>query len=167
MRIILSLLLITSVSKSYAEFPSQSEVRLRYVKAAFEKESCKNLILLLESYNENNKPLLAGYKACAKIIMANYVINPISKYSNFSEGIKLLEKCIENQNENIELRFLRFTVQTKAPSFLGYVNSIQDDKLFLLNSISIINDLELKQFIIDFFLKSNYLTTKEKQNLEL
>ncbi len=165
MRIIISLFLIISVSKSDAEFPSQSEVRLSYIKAACEKESIKKLILLLQAYNENNNALLAGYKACAKIIMANHVLNLFIKYSNFSEGNYWIEKCIENHKENVELRSLRFTVQTKSQSFLGYNNLIQQDKLFLLHSISKLNDLQLKEGIISFMVKSHYFTITKKQNL--
>ena len=104
-------------STIYTKELSLNEVRTLYQKSASEKKSCTKLIALLQSYNETNNPTLAGYKACATMVMAKYSFNPISKLSNFINGKKLLEKCIEADNKNIELRLLRFTVQNKSPFF--------------------------------------------------
>ncbi len=145
--------------------PSTTEVRNLYQKAAYESQSCHKILTLLDIYNEKNNALLGGYKACARMMMANYVINPYSKLSNFNEGKNLLEKCIKAESKNIELRFLRFSVQTKAPSLLGYKSSIKSDKQILINSISDIKDTELKELIVSFLKNSEHLTSTEKLNL--
>ncbi len=106
------LLLIVSVIKSYTDVPSQSEIRVLYQQSALKEEACKKLISILQSYNENNNALFAGYKACATMMMANYAFSPLRKLSYFSKGKNLLEKSIIIQKENIELRFLRFMIQT-------------------------------------------------------
>ena len=152
-------------STIYTEDLSLNEVRMLYQRSASEKKSCVKLVTLLQSYNETNNPTLAGYKACVTMMMAKYSFNPISKLSNFIDGSNLLEKCIEADNKNIELRLLRFTVQTKSPSFLGYKASITEDKTFLINSISNIMDIQLKQFVLSFLKTSEYLSSTEKQNL--
>lgn len=105
--------LLLMAANSYADIPSKSEVRSAFQKAAIEERSCSGLIKMLEVYNENNNPLLAGYKACATMMMAKYVFNPFTKLSYFSKGKSLLEKCIKADKQNIELRFLRYTVQKK------------------------------------------------------
>ena len=99
------------------------------------------------------------------MVMAKHVINPFSKLSYFSKGKQLLEKTIEADAKNVELRFLRFAVQTNLPSFLGYKEHIQKDKAFLIKSIGHINDLELKQQVVAYLKSSDYVTTPEKQNL--
>jgi len=157
--------LLISYFNLIAKPPNISEVRILFKKAATESGSCKKLLSVLKLYNENNNPLLAGYKACATMMMANYVINPYSKISSFSEGKTILEKCIKEDKENLELRFLRFSVQTKAPSFLGYSSSIKSDKLFLLSSLSSISDLELKTLVVAFLKNSDFLTVLEKQKI--
>jgi hypothetical protein len=118
---------------------------------------------MLENYNETNNPLLGGYRACVTMMMANHVINPFSKLSYFSKGKNLLEKTIAVDINNIELRFLRFTVQTNIPSFLGYKSHIQKDKIFLIKSIVHLSDVELKQQVIAYLKGSEYLTAPEKQ----
>lgn len=159
------IVLFTTSNLIFAGVPSVTEVRNLYQKAALESKSCTKIITLLDSYTEKNNALLAGYKACATMIMANYVSNPYSKLSNFREGKNLLEKCIKTDNENIELRFLRFSVQSKAPSFLGYNSSIKSDKKFLINSIHNLNDSDLKELIISFLKNSEHLTPAEKLKL--
>ena len=144
---------------------AQSEVRWLYQKAATEEASCKKLLTLLKPFNESNNTLLAGYKACATMIMANYIFNPFSKLSFFLKGKKLLEKVILKDKENVELRFLRFTVQTNAPPFLSYHHATKDDKLFLIKSVASITDIHLKQIIISFLTNSDQLTVGEKQRL--
>jgi len=165
MRKIILLLLFSIAAKSYAYIPSQNEVRQLYHQAATNQESCKKLIVILESFNETNNTLFAGYKACATMMMAHYTFNPFSKLSNFFKGKSLLEKSINSDKENIELRFLRFSIQTKAPSFLGYKGSIDQDKRALLHTLITLKDLQLKQLIFSFLLNSDYLTLLEKQKL--
>lgn len=159
------LLLFFFINKSNAGIPSQTQVRMLFQEAATDRKSCKTIIILLQGYNEKNNPLLAGYKASATMMMANYVFNPFRKLSNFTSGKSLLEKSIEADIGNIELRLLRFNIQTNAPSFLGYSGSIRKDKAFLINSISLIRDLKLRQFVIYFLVNSDFLTSFEKKFL--
>lgn len=144
-----------------------NEIRLQLQQSVSDENSCKKLISELNIYNEFNNTTFATYKACATMIMAIYTINPFNKLLYFKEGKTLLEKCIAKQSFNIEIRYLRFTVQTSAPSFLGYNKSINEDKDFLLRNINALNDLQLKQMIVSFLNTSKYVTAIEKQKLKL
>lgn len=163
MRILISLLLVITANRIYAHSPAISEVRVLYKGAASNSISCSTLLSLLDLFNENNNPLLAGYKACATMIMATYVINPFKKLSIFKQGKLLLEGSIAKDKKNIELRFLRFSVQTEAPQFLGYNKAMQEDKSFIIKNFAGLTDLQLKQLIISFLRTSTYLSTAEKQ----
>lgn len=162
--IIVSILLFNS--PIYAQNINLSVVRNLYQKAATEEYSCKKLIDELKQYSENNNPTLGAYKAAATIIMAKHLVNPIDKLSSFNQGKSLLEKCIKTDTKNIEMHYLRFTIQKNSPSFLGYTNSIDKDKTFLINSIDKIKDMQLKQLIISCLKTSEYLTSIEKQKLK-
>ncbi len=157
---LLSVLLST---KMIMASPLHEEVRTLYKQAASEEKSCKKLITLLSAYTPQNDPLLSGYKACATMMMAKYTFNPMNKWANFSEGKKLLEDAIAADRQNIELRFLRFSVQTQAPSFLGYNDAIANDKSILLNAVHTLKDIRLKQLIVSFLKDSEYLTPIEKK----
>jgi len=153
-------------SSSHAMDIPLNEVRLLFNKSATNKDSCKKLMSVLNQYNETSNSTLAAYKACATMMMANHVFNPISKLSSFNQGKKLLEKCVADDDENTEIRYLRFTIQSNVPSFLGYNNSISNDKEFLLNAVNDIRDLQLKQMIISFLKSSEYLSSIEKQKIK-
>jgi hypothetical protein len=147
--------------------PSVNEVRALFKKAVIEKQSCAQLIEILDGYNENNHPLFAGYKACATMVMAKHVWNPASKYSYFTSGRQLLEKSIASDPRNAELIFLRFGIQTNLPSFLNYRKDINTDKAFLISSAPYLSDPDLKAAIISYLLKSSYMNANEKKSFSL
>lgn len=151
----LHILLLFSIS-SYAETPSLTEVRSLYEQAAYNEKACIKLIEWLKPYHENNNPLLFGYRAGGMMMMANYVFNPFSKLSYFNKGKKMLHNAILADAQNIELRFIRFGVQTNAPAFLGYKNYVEKDKLFLKQSLNSISDHHLKNMIVSYFNKRGY-----------
>lgn len=136
--------------------PTASAVRLKFHRSTSSEKSCKDLIKELEPYNEKNNPLLSGYKGGATMLMAKHVINPFTKLSYFKKGRGLLEKAIQADNKNVELRFLRYTIQTNVPSFLGYNAHLAKDKSFLEQSVSGVKDAALKK-IITAYLKQKEL----------
>ncbi len=165
MRIIIFFFILL-FSAAHADDIPLNTIREQYKSAATNEGACKNMISISEKYSVAENSTLVAYNACATMMMANYVYNPFSKLSYFNEGKKLLEQCITVDSANIEIRYLRFTIQTKAPSFLGYNSSIEKDKLFLRREISNVKDLQLKQMIISFLKSSEHLTLIEKQNLK-
>ncbi len=58
-------------------------------------------------------------------------LSPISKLNTFKEGKKNIEQAIKKEPENVELRFIRLSVQKNAPSFLGYKSNINEDAKFI------------------------------------
>ena len=154
--ICLYILLFISVT-AFAETPSLIEVRSLYSKAANDEKACKKLIEWLKPYHEKNNPLLFGYRAGGTMMMANYVFNPFSKLSYFNKGKKMLHRAIMADAQNIELRFIRFGVQTNVPSFLGYNNYVEKDKAYLKQSLPFISDQNLKNMIVNYFRKQGYL----------
>ena len=143
-----------------------TQVRALYQKAVKDENSCRTLIGILTPYTERNNPLLSGYRASATMLMAKHLFSPFSKMSWFKKGRHLLEKSIEVDTQNIELRFLRFAAQTNIPSFLGYNGNIKSDKEFIINTYSKINDRNFKEFVFPVLNKSKYITPIEKQRLE-
>jgi hypothetical protein len=142
------------------------EVRILFQKSANSENSCEKLISSTTSYNENNNPTIAAYRACATMMMAKYCVNPYNKLSYFNKGKSLLEKCVSREPKNVEIRFLRFMVQTSTPDFLAYNKAIYTDKKVLLDKYFSIQDAQLKKPILACLLESNYVTSTEKQKLK-
>lgn len=105
-------------------------VRANYNKLVSDKELCEKMIVELAELKNNSATHLA-YLGGLQAILANHVVSPISKLHTFKEGKKNIEQAIKKEPDNIELRFIRLSVQKKAPSFLGYKSNINEDTEFI------------------------------------
>ena len=106
------------------------EIRIGFGKMASDKELCQQSINQLKAMQAQSATHL-GYLGGLQTIWANHAFNPINKWTTFSSGKKNIERAIQLEPHNAELRFIRLSVQKNAPSFLGYNTHIQTDKAFL------------------------------------
>ena len=142
-----------------------TELRSKYIEASEGKQKCADFGALAEKYNNPRIVETQGYYACSKMMMAKYYFNPISRYSEFKAGVQLLEKAIQLAVGNVELIYLRYTIQTQVPDFLGYNKQIQHDKAFLLNVVNKLDEKDLKAKISSYLKYSKYVSSKEKMQL--
>jgi hypothetical protein len=98
--------------------------------------------------------------------MANYSKNKQEKINLFKEGKQLLEKAVAKDSTNVELRFLRMTIQTNCPKALGYHKQIASDKTYILANFDSIKNTSTRNNIKAFLLASAYLTDTEKKKLK-
>lgn len=119
-------------------------VRANYNKLVSDKELCEKMIAELTE-TKNNSATHMAYLGGVQTIWANHVFSPISKLNTFKEGKKNIEQAIKKEPENVELRFIRLSVQKNAPSFLGYKSNINEDTEFIKkNRNQISSDILLK-----------------------
>ncbi len=93
---------------------------------------------------------------------AKFVKSKKEKKEYFKEGVSLLESAIKVEPSNIEIRYIRLSVQENSPKFLGYHKNIEEDKQFILKNYKSISSAELKEFIKDFVMKSENFNKTEK-----
>ena len=115
-----------------------NEVRTSYSKAVLDKKICKKMIEELELSKEKSVIDLA-YLGAYQTIWANHVFNPLSKLATFRKGKNNIELAISKEPENVEMRYIRFSVQKNAPSFLRYNSHLKEDKDFLVKNKKNIN----------------------------
>jgi hypothetical protein len=127
--------------------PDIVQVRAMYSRAPASEKNCKALLELLNPISEKQNPLLGGYKGCATMIMAKHAFNPFTKLSYFNKGKKILEQAVATDTSNVELRYLRFTIQTNSPTFLGYNGMLAADRSFLLRKLPQVKDASLSMMI--------------------
>lgn len=158
---------VFSFSTTHVHPPvSLSQIRSMYIQANDSEKTCKELIDLLKPYDESNNPLYMGYKAGATMIMAKHSMNPISKMSWFNKGKKMLETAIKADNKDVELRCLRFGIQSNIPSFLSYKQDIPIDKKYILQRYPHVRDEILRMNIVSFLTKWGDLSRAEKELLK-
>lgn len=144
---------------------SLDEVRKKYPLATTDQTICNELYSALNGKTDGTD-LLSGYAGGVTMLMAKYTSNPISKMQYFKEGKKLLESAIENNKNDIELRFLRFAIQENLPGILGYNANLEEDKNYIMKYLPMLDKRELKKAIAEYLAKSERTSEKEKQNLE-
>lgn len=147
-RNILVILFFFNVS-GYSQVCDIVEVRNLYEKAPSSRCSSDSLALMLEHCYHDD--VLKGYMGVSQMILAKHVFNPFKKSRLFFSGRDLLEKAILEHSENVELRFLRFCVQSSAPTFLGYYNSIKEDKTLIMHRYQTLDDFDLIHRITSYF----------------
>lgn len=124
--------------------PDLETVRLNYEKGIEDEKICNEMIAILEKEKGNSATLLAylgGYQS----MRATHVFNPISKLNTFKEGKKNIEQALVKAPNNVEIRFIRLSVQKKSPPFLGYNNRIQEDSDFIMKNKEKIQSEVLKK----------------------
>jgi len=111
--------------------------------------------------------LKKAYYAAAEMSSAQYKFNPISKINTFSSGRTKLDQVILENPTSVEMRYIRFTIQDNAPSFLGYNKNLTSDKLFLIKNIKALkqSDIDLYSKIYVYLLVKANLSEQEKNSL--
>lgn len=108
---------------------SLEEARMNYNKASNDKKICEQMIEELETKTQD--PVLLAYLGGFQTVWAKHVGSPIAKLSTFKQGRKNIEKSIAKDPNNVELRFIRCSVQKNAPKILGYHSNIKEDIAFI------------------------------------
>jgi len=147
---------------SFANSADKIQLRSQYYKSLNDKKLADDFMKIMESFTVESDALLIAYKGMSYMLEAKLSYNPYAKFAYFTRGKNLLEDAVEKNPWNIEVRFMRFCIQTKAPQFLGYSNEIELDKSFLLGQWQKLGDIDLKNKIAEFMLKSNFCNNTEK-----
>jgi len=125
---------------------SLDDVRKNYSQLATDKKMCSELLAQLEKNKDQSLTHLA-YLGSLQTIWANHVFSPISKLKTFNKGKKNIEQAIKKEPDNVELRFIRLSVQKNAPTFLEYHSNIKEDIQFIKNNRSQIKSNVINQYI--------------------
>ena len=145
MNIIASLITLVFSSLILSSPISMENVRKNYQNAVKDKESCKMMITELGKQNNNNVQL--AYYGAFQAIWANHVFNPIEKLSTFNRGKKNIDNAAKLSSDNIEIIFIRYSIQKNCPRFLGYRSNLKEDRNFLIKNVSTIASMDLKKIV--------------------
>jgi hypothetical protein len=167
--------LIIAVAGVFASLPASTQPlsieQLRYMYFESWQGQCgaRELSGLLDGINANGDPVITAYHGAAISTTANCFVLPLGKWKTFKRGRDKIEEAVETAPENLEVRFLRFTVQSNIPSFLNY-NNLAEDKGFILKALHLQSengqhDL-LTGWIIAFLLQSGQLGEDETRQVE-
>lgn len=146
-----------------------SQARSSYLGMKVDK--CNALKLSRQFDNsQSSDALLRAYWGASLAAAPECLSNPLEKIKYFRKGKNLLDESVKQSPNHIEIRFLRFATQTKAPSFLGYDNNLQEDKNLILKNIALFastpSNKEMSGYIASFMMDSGNLSPAEKTILK-
>tara|TARA_B110000495_G_scaffold141617_1_gene124545 strand:+ start:219 stop:683 length:465 start_codon:yes stop_codon:yes gene_type:complete len=119
-----------------AQTDNLHEIRYSYLLASDSEEKVEILLQLCENDNYiSNKPIILAYKTVAEMMLISYYYNPFKKLEIFNDKSQYLNLIVRNNINNLEIRFLRYCLQKKSPSFLGYNKELDLDYRFILENI--------------------------------
>lgn len=103
----------------------------------FDQPGCvsEKLFEMLQQTAEKSDVLIA-YQGAAEASSADCATFPFAKLKRFNQGKSKLEQAVKNDPMNAEIRFLRFSIQSKAPGFLNYTDAVNQDFDLIISSLS-------------------------------
>lgn len=136
-----------------------SDIRKDFKVGHKDEATCKKHLESLEKYADT--PVERGYEAAYHMFMAKHTGNPLKKMSYFKSGKNMLEKEIESNPDNIELRYIRLCIQYYIPSYLGYKGNIDEDKNFLRDNLYKLSDKHTKELLFNYLKGANMYTNAD------
>ena len=111
---------------------SPATLRRQYEQAAAGKAAGEAFYNALHDYH-GQEPLVLGYKAASEAIKARDV-SMLNKLGYVQQAARTFEQAVSGDAQSAEIRFLRFSVESNLPPFLGLSKHVDEDKEFLLNA---------------------------------
>ena len=138
------------------------DVRNNYKEAVISKSKAFILNDNLKDVTKNDDQRFVAYKGAVIALTAKYQKGAKLKGDTFKNGVNLIEYAVAQNSSNIEIRFVRLSIQQNSPKFLKYNNNIEVDKKFLLKNFNQIKSAELKEYLKGYILESENFTEDEK-----
>lgn len=148
--------------------PEIHSVRNTYKKAIYSEKETEHLLKVLKPIDQND-PLLYAYKGALTAVSAKFAANPYSKLERVKSGAEMLDLSVIKSPNNIEIRYLRYSIETNVPAFLPYRTHLKQDEarivLALMNSTSGLSE-ELISDISLFMLEHADLSLPQRTKLK-
>ncbi|MET4082449.1 hypothetical protein ABIB40_002407 [Pedobacter sp. UYP30] len=77
-------------------------------------------------------PLIVAYVGALQALKAKHAWNPYNKVTNVSRSLKTLAKAVKMDKNNLEIRFIRFSIEYNTPAFLGFGKNLEGDRKEIL-----------------------------------
>lgn len=127
---------------------------------------------ITNNYSDNYStysPIILAYYGGVQALKAKHAFNPISKLSHLISGLNRLEEAIKKNPDNLEIRFMRFSILDHVPGILGYSEERDSDQnkiclLLLQKNYSSLN-YNIQKGIAEYMIASERLSEQQKTGL--
>jgi len=126
----LLLFFIFSSVNSNAEpilFDEFKNIKVAVHRAIESSQVTDSLYQALRSRNSEN-PLVVAYIGTLEALKAKHSWNPYNKIKFVSLSQKTMKRAVDLDPNNLEIRFMRFSIQHHTPAFLGFSKDLDEDR---------------------------------------
>ena len=114
-------------------------------------------------------PVVLGYMGGLDALKAKHAWNPYSKIRFLSASENVLQQAINADPHNIEIRFVRFSIEYHLPGFLGMAKNLADDRDEMIRQLTNKNygtaDKKLTLNLIKFLIDSKKCSARQTEAL--
>ena len=146
-------------------FVQNDHMLARYTLALDDEAITSELIRELEDKEVLSSVDLA-YMGALTLLMSDHASNPFTKFRYFNEGKDLLDQAVEDDPDDIEIRYLRYINQVAIPAFLNYDENLREDYLAIKTGWNSDADVFLKNEMRAYFLQNERISATEKSFFE-
>jgi hypothetical protein len=147
------------------------KIRADYVAAVRNSGKATQLCKDLEKI-KNPEPLILAYLGSVQAIKAKHAWNPVSKMACLKQGFETLNMAVLKDPNQLEIRFLRFSLQFYVPAVLGYSKNLDTDKKKIIailqhhNNTQSPQDDQMLKTIVRFMIDCKKCNTQEIEVLK-
>jgi|SRR5690606_6860609 len=131
------------------------QVRFAYLEGTKSKEKAQEFENIIAKSESLDPSIKLAYMGAAKVLNARY-IKLTARKKVIDEGTDMIERAVEKNPNNTEIRLIRLSIQENLPKILNYNKNINEDKEKVLEALNSSSDANLKKMI------QGYLDLKSK-----
>lgn len=163
-----TLMSFSLIQKLIVTTPDLPTIRKLLVTALESKKTTDSLYKSLGEIKERSA-LINAYMGTLEALKAKHAWNPYNKFKYLNDCEKTFKGAVATDPHNIEIRFMRFSIEHNVPKFLGYTKNLVADRLEMVKQIDAkyyaSADKALVKTIIKFMLESKRCTPDEQKRL--
>lgn len=133
--------------------------RIYFDKAIGTEMAAENLKTLTE--DKKDKALFVAYNGAAYALLAKHVWSPYRKLENLNKGLAQLNRSAIMDPNDVEIRFLRLSVEENIPEVIKIKKHINEDKNFIVLHLK--PSHAIYQKIKGYMLSSKSVSSEERK----
>lgn len=115
-------------------------------------------------------PVLLAYTGAIDALKAKHAFNPFTKFSKVISSLNTLERAVNREPNDLEIRFIRFSILHNLPGFFGYGKERSEDISVIVAQLAkkdyVRYDPKHQKNVIEFMLDSKRLNASQSVQLK-
>ena len=160
MRIIITVVLTLLVLAAFSQ--DLSDIRSEFHSVVLNPDDSKEFHSYMAEI-KNPSPTIEAYQAVSEALLAQVVWNPFNKLKQVVKYDKQMARAVEQEPQNVEIRFLRLAIEYNLPSFLGMSTHMEEDVKKIVDNLSSFSGMQVNprfgQYIFHFLEETDLCTS--------